>query len=438
MTAYQTVPYRPGEALLALYRRRGPVIDAGIGRSGFTYLLGAEANRFVFANADAFSWRETFENLAIVDGGTALIVSDGEDHRRRRSVVAPGLRHREIRHYVQTMASSIDSVIDTWRPGQQVDLYERFRSAVRRSTAESLFGQRVAVHSDFLGEQLQPLLDLTHRLPQVVQLQRRLNSPAWRRAMAARKRINELVDAQVADARSDPRPDDHMLGMLINGRGDEGYALDDEEIRDQVVSMITAGYETTSAALAWAAYTLLTLPGAWDTAADEVTRVVGDRPPRAEDLDALTYLNGVVHETLRLYSPAVISARRVMRDLRFDGRRIRAGRLLIFSAYVTHRLPEIWPEPTEFRAYRWDPSAPGYRKPAPHEFIPFSGGLHRCIGSVMAITEMLVMLARLVARTRLRLPAQRIRPANFAALSPHPGLTVDITDFRRHPSSPAP
>src|SRR6185437_11472128 len=248
MTAYQTVPYRPGEALLAAYRRRGPVINAGIGRHGLVYLLGAEANKFVFANADAFSWRETFENLAIADGGTALIVSDGEDHRRRRSVVAPGLRHREIQHYVHTMVSNIDSVIDTWRPGQQVDVYAQFRSAVRRSTAESLFGQRLAVHSDFLGGQLQPLLDLTHQLPQVVQLHRRFNSPAWRRAMAARKRINDLVDAQVAGARSEPRPDDHMLAMLIDGRGDEGYALDDEEIRDQVISMITAGYETTSAA----------------------------------------------------------------------------------------------------------------------------------------------------------------------------------------------
>jgi cytochrome P450 len=428
VNTYRTVPYRPGEALLAMYRRRGAVVNAGIGRHGYTYLLGAEANKFVFASADAFSWRETFENLAIVDGPTSLIVSDGEDHRRRRSVVAPGLRHREIQHYVQTMVSNIDSVIDSWRPGQWLDIYQQFRSAVRRSTAESLFGQRLAVHSDFIGEQLQPLLDMTHLLPQLMQLQRRLNSPAWRRAMAARTRINDLIDAQIADARSEPRPDDHMLTMLINGRGEEGYALDDNEIRDQIISMLAAGYETTSGALAWAAYTLLTLPGAWDTAADEVNRVLGDRPPAAKDLDALTYLNGVVQETLRLYSPGVISARRVMRDLWFDGHRIRAGRLLIFSAYVTHRLPELWPKPTEFRPQRWVPGSPEYRKPAPHEFIPFSGGLHRCIGAVMATTEMTVMLARLVARTRLRLPAQRVRAANLAALSPHPGLTVEIAN----------
>jgi cytochrome P450 len=214
--------------------------------------------------------------------------------------------------------------------------------------------------------------------------------------------------------------------MLIEGRGEEGYALSDNEIRDQIISLITAGYETTSGATAWAIYTLLTLPGAWDTAAEEVNRVLGGRAPTANDLDALTYLNGVVQETLRLYSPAVISARRVIRDLRFDGHPIRAGRLLVFSAYVTHRLPELWPEPSEFRPERWDPGSPDYRKPAPHEFIPFSGGSHRCIGAVMATTEMTVMLARLLARTTLRMPAQRIRAANFAALCPKPGLTVVV------------
>ncbi|MCW2662166.1 MAG: heme-thiolate protein [Mycobacterium sp.] len=420
--------YPPGEALLALYRWRGPVINSGAGRRGYTYLLGPDANKFVFANADAFSWRETFQNLALVDGPTALIVSDGDDHRRRRSIVAPGLRHRQIQDYVQTMVAGIDAVIDRWRPGQRLDIYQQCRSAVRRSTAESLFGQRMAVHSEFLGEQLQPLLDLTHQLPQVVALQRRVRAPGWRRAMAARKRIDELVDAQIARARAEPTPDDHLLTMLINGRGDEGYALSDNEIRDAVISLITAGYEATSGAMAWAIHTLLSLPGAWDTAAAEVHRVLGDRPPAAGDLDALTYLNGVVHETLRLCPPGVISARKVMRDLTFDGRRVPAGRLLIFSPYVTHRLAELWPQPTEFRPARWDPGSPGYRKPAPHEFIPFSGGLHRCIGAVMATTEMTVMLARLVARTTLRLPAQRIRAHHLAALSPRPGLAVDVVD----------
>lgn len=432
MNDYRTVPYRPGEALLGLYKRRGAMVNAGIGRRGIVYLLGPEANKFVFGNADAFSWRETFENLAPVDGPTALILSDGEDHRRRRSVVAPGLGHRQIQDYVATMVSTVDDMIDRWQPGQRFDIYQHLRSAVRRSTAESLFGSRMAAHSDFLGEQLQHLLDLTHIPPQMMRIHQRLNSPAWRRAMTARARIDDLIDSEIADARAAPRADDHMLSALISGRSEQGDTLSTNEIRDQIVSIITAGYETTSGALAWALYTLLTLPGAWDTAAEEVSRVLGERVPTAQDLTTLPYLNGIVQETLRLYSPGVISARKVMRDLQFDGHRIPAGRMIVFSAYVTHRVPEIWPEPTEFRPQRWDPESPGYRKPAPHEFIPFSGGLHRCIGSVMATTEMTVMLARLISRTILRFPPQRIRPANFAALSPKPGLTVEII-ARREP-----
>ena len=420
--------YLPGEALLAMYRLRGPVINAGIGSQGYVLLLGAEANKFVFANADAFNWRETFETLIPADGPAALIVSDGADHRRRRSIVAPALHHRQVSDYVQTMVDNTDAVIDTWQPRQRLDIYQQLRSAIRRSIAESLFGQRIATHADFLGEQLQPLLDLAHQPPQLMHFQRRVRSPRWRRAMAARARIDELVDAQIAGARNQPRADDHLMTMLVNGRPEDGQTLCDNEIRDLIVSLIGDGYETTSGAVAWAIYALLTVPGAWDSAAGEVHRVLDGRPPTAGDLKALTYLNGVVQETLRLYTPGVISARKVKRDLRFGGHRIRAGRLLIFSPYVTHRLPELWPEPRVFRPQRWDPYSPHYRKSAPHEFIPFSGGLHRCIGSVLATTEMTVILARLVARTTLRLPAQPIRARNFGALRPWPGLTVEIIE----------
>jgi cytochrome P450 len=297
---------------------------------------------------------------------------------------------------------------------------------VRRSIAECLFGGRIAEHADFLGEQLQPLLALTYRPPQVTRIQEWIGSPGWRRAMAARAGIDDFVDRQVAEARIHPRPDDHLLTTLISAHPNDGQPLTRNEIRDQVVSLLAAGYETTSGAMAWAIYALLNVPGAWDSAAAEVGRVLGTRPPTAQNLGALTYLNGVVQETLRLYSPGVISARKVTHDLQFDGHRIRAGRTLIFSAYVTHRISDVWAEPEEFRPERWDPESPLYRRPAPHEFIPFSGGLHRCIGSAMATTEMTVMLARLIARTTLRLPPQRIGARNFAALRPWPGLTVDV------------
>lgn len=421
-----TVRFRPGEALLALHRRRGPMVDAGVGRHGFVYLFGAEANKFVFANSDAFNWWEAFQVLVPVDGPTALIVSDGADHRRRRSLVQPAFHHRHIANYLQIMAANADAVIDTWHPGETIDIFAQLRSAIRRSAIESLFGQRMAAHADFLGEQLQPLMDLTSRLPQVLRAEQRLRSPAWRRAMAARARIDALIYAEIARARSHPSADDNVLATLVDGRTQDGEALRDNEIRDQVVSLIAAGYETTSAAMGWAVYALLSAPGVWQTAAAEVRDTLGDRAPDAAGLNSLTYLNGVVHETLRLYPPAVISARKVTRDLSFAGRRIRAGRTLVFSPYVTHRLPELWVDPLRFEPRRWDPASPGYRRAAPYEFLPFGGGTHRCIGSGFATAELTVMLARLLSRSRLSLPDQRIRAGGYAALQPRGGLIVRV------------
>jgi len=178
------------------------VINAGIGSHGYVHLLGPEANKFVFANSDAFGWREAFQALVLVDGPTALIVSDGEDHRRRRSLVQPALHHRQVERYVEVMAANADSVIDTWRVGQRLDVYQEFRRAIRRSTIQSLFGRRMAGHGEFFGEQLQPLLDLTDRLPQLIAWQRRIHSPLWRRAITARERVDELVYAEVAGART--------------------------------------------------------------------------------------------------------------------------------------------------------------------------------------------------------------------------------------------
>lgn len=207
---WPTVRYPPAEALLALYRRRGPVINYGVGRHGYSYLLGAEANKFVFANSDAFSWREAFEALVPVDGPTALIVSDGAEHRRRRNLVLPALHHRQVQRYVQAMAANADAVIDGWQPGQTFNVYDQFRAAIRRATMESLFGPRMAGQADFLGEQLQPLMNLTHRLPQVMAWQRRAHTPGWRRAMAGRARVEQWVDTEIARAR-DSGSDEHVL-----------------------------------------------------------------------------------------------------------------------------------------------------------------------------------------------------------------------------------
>lgn len=252
-----TVKYLPGELLLACYRRRGPVTSVG----RYVYLLGPEANRFVFANSELFRWREAFEGLIPVDGATSLIVSDGTAHRRRRRLVQPALHHRQIENYLAIMTENADATVDELRPGHRVNIYQQFRSAIRRSTIHSLFGRRLATDSAFFGANLQALLDLVDHLPQTVAWKRRLATPQWRRAMAARARVDERIADEIARARlNSTDADDHVLAALVHGTDDAGDALTDQEIRDQMVTLIAARYETTSAAAAWAVYAMLNTP----------------------------------------------------------------------------------------------------------------------------------------------------------------------------------
>ncbi|MGH3936817.1 MAG: cytochrome P450 [Pseudonocardiaceae bacterium] len=134
----------PHTGLENLYRRFGPVSTLGVGPFRYVYLLGPAANRFVFGHSELFEWREAFDALVVVDGETALIVSDGGDHQRRRRLVAPAFQGRQIDDYARTMRANVDAAIDSWRPGQVVDLYTELRRVIRRSTIEVLFGRRLA------------------------------------------------------------------------------------------------------------------------------------------------------------------------------------------------------------------------------------------------------------------------------------------------------
>jgi cytochrome P450 len=419
----------PHAALLQLHRDYGDVVAFGFGPSKAVALFGTAANEFVFTGPERFRWREAFDVLVPVDGDTALIVSDGPDHRRRRRVVAPAFHHRQVAGYVEQMVASVDTTIDTWRVGQAVVLYRERRSAVRRATVRILFGDRLAADAEMLGAQLQPVLDVVNSSPLHQLVQRRFGTPGWRRAMAAKRRVDERIYAEIAERRARPAPPGpgDVQNLLLTA-ADDGTALSDAEIRDQIVSLIAAGYETTSAALAWAGYALLTPGGAWDATRREVAVVVGKRAPVAADLDHLPHLAGVVAETLRLYPPATVSARTAATDLHYAGYDLPAGTLLLYSPYVTHRLPELWPEPERFRPERWDARLPGFRGPGPYEYLPFGGGAHRCLGAGFAVTELRAMLARLVQRTRLQLEPQRVRATSFTAMRPHPGLAVRVLE----------
>ncbi len=397
----------PHQALPDIHRRFGPVCVLGAGSMGTAFLLGPEANRFVLANSQLFRWREAFDSLVVVDGETALIVSDGPEHQRRRRLVTPAFSRRQIDGYAATMRAQADATIESWRPGDAVDLYRELRGVIRRATIAVLFGARLAADEPELGRLLELALVPVERLPPWQTLQR-LGAPSWRRAVAARAEVARRVREEIVRRRAGDVEND-VLSLLVGSRDEDGSTLSDTEIVDQVISLIAAGFETTSAAMAWATYELLRGPEVWS------------RAHAGLDAPGWRYLDGVVSETLRLHPPAAISARTAATGFEFAGTRVAAGRTVIFSPYVTHRLAELWPDPERFDPERWDPGAPGYRKPAPHEFLPFGGGPHRCLGAAFATTEMTVLLERLLRRTTLEPGPVDPAPVGLAAMRPRSG-----------------
>jgi len=397
------------DLLLRTYRRRGPVFRLG----PYTYLLGPDANKFVITNPELFRWSEAFELLKPVVGDTSLIVSDGDDHKRRRRLVQPAFHHRHVNEYLTILAEDADRLIDGWGP--DVNLYHEFKRGFRRMNVRALFGSRIGERADSFGDQLQPMLELIDHMPFVVGTHRRLRTRTWQRAMAGKRATDAQILAEITRLRDTAATDGRILGTLV------ASDLSDTEIRDQTVGLIAAGFETTSAAMTWTVRALLTNEGTWDRAKAEVDEVLGDRAPTAEDLPKLTYLTGVVQESLRLWPPAPLSVRVPAEDFTFAGKRVKAGQQVLYSPYVTHRLDEVWPDADRFVPERWRTA-----KPAPHEYLPFGGGPHRCVGATLATTELTVMLARLLARVRIELSPGRTIASGITTMRPRGGLPARV------------
>lgn len=407
-------------AMTRLNEASGPVCTYGAGPMRVTFMFGPEANEFIFRNPHMFRWRGGFETLIPLAGETALLVSDGPGHDRRRELVLPAFHRTRIDGYLAVLLENLDALVDTWRPGRRVNLYSDFRSTVRASTVRGFFGSRLAAESGGLGADLETVLGvLNYSLPKQ-QILQRVPNPIWRRAEAAIARIDQRVHAEIARRRSGAAGDD-ILGLLL----DSGE-MSDRELRDMVVSLIVASYDTTSAALAWAVYALWSDRDALRRARAEVRAELGDRTPSLADLRRLTYLDWVTSEVLRLYPPAMAGARMAAEPFTFAGHRVRAKEMVVFSQYVTHRLPRLWPDPDRFWPERWDRDRPGYRRPSSYEYLPFGVGARRCLGSNLARAEITTTLARLLQRTELELLSGRAEPAGFTAMFPRGGVLARV------------
>lgn len=421
----------PHTALLRMRHDYGPVLEFGRGTYKYIYVLSPEANEHILAtDPQNFTWKEAFQPLVAVNGETALVVSDGEEHQRRRRLVQPAFHIRRISSYLEIMSEETNRVIDTWRKGTVVDAYAAYRVAIRRIVLRCLFGPELHTLDDRIGEELEICLAYVNR-PPLQRLDWNIPGLAYRRVRAARANLDQIIFAEITRRRATTSTSDDILGWLLESQADD--ALTDQEVRDQVVSLIAAGYDTTASTMGWITARLTTDPEHSRRIRAEVDDAGGINPITIETLSKLPYTAAFVKEALRAYPPAIWSGRTVTSSFDLHGHTIPAGEKVLFSPYVTHHLPDEFPSPDAFRPGRWIDGDPHQHSSHPYAYIPFGGGPRRCLGFAFATQELITMTAIHAFRTRSELAASHFpTPAGTMSNAPAGGVQLHIRNQVPH------
>jgi cytochrome P450 len=331
--------------------------------------------------------------LALGDalGDHSLLTLDEERHLSQRKLLLPPFHGESVRRYVEMMAEATEREVATWPIGKEIQLRPRMQAITLEVILRAVFGVRDDSRMDLFRERIPPLGETTSLLNWLPFMDRDLGgiTPAakFRRALAA---VDELIYAEIADRRAAPDGEDRddVLSLLLRARHEDGSSMTDSELRDELMTLLTAGHETTATGLAWAFERLVRTP-----------RVLARLTASLDDGD---YLDAVVKETLRVRPVVVDVARKLTRETDVAGWRLPAGTLVLPAIAVLHARPDLYDSPEEYRPERFlDGETESYA------WIPFGGGVRRCIGASFAQVEMRTVLREVLRRVRLRAPSQR-------------------------------
>lgn len=401
-------------ALEALHAEMGDVFRIPLPGFNPLFLVGPEANHFVTVRGqEDLLWRPEGDPVArlLRDG---LLVTDGNFHDNLRRSLAPALHKQMISDYIELMWRRTDQVSENWDKGKAIDMLVAMRQVALLILMDSLFAVDFSPEVPRLWNSI--LKTLQYISPGLWVLWPGLPRPGYRRAL---HKMDEYLFHIIRERREHVKSRNDLLSQLVQTPG-----MSDDLIRDQLLTMLIAGHDTSTALLAWSLYLLGRNPEILQRAQDEVDSVLGRKTPDLEMINQLNYLEGVIKEVLRLYPPIHIGNRRAAREIEFQGYRIPAGQRVVYSIYLTHRMPEYWPDPHRFDPQRFAPEQSRLR---PHyAYLPFGGGRRNCIGFAFAQVEVKIVLARLLQKFRFELARSEVHAHMGATLEPRPGVMMYV------------
>ncbi|MCS7482861.1 cytochrome P450 [Umezawaea endophytica] len=352
--------------------------------------------------------------------GNGLGSSDGEFHRQQRRLVQPVFHHERITSYVPLLRQAAEARTARWREGETVDLVQQMLVVATAGVLTSLFGTRSPeAMADDVSAALPICLDIASRNALApVKLVTRLPTPNRRRYTAALARLHAVADA-LGEHRSEQSTQTHpdLLGLLRTAREQGLPGVDDQQVHDEIMTMLVAGVETTATTMSWALHLLSLNPDSDDRVRDELDRVLGGRPVGADDLPKLEHLQRVVSEALRLFPPVWLVRRRATASFDLGGHDVPVGASVYYSPYALHRDPRWYRDPERFDPDRWLPER-GNSLPR-GAYCPFGAGVHRCVGEAFGVAEVMTILATVIPHWRFSPASARpIRPKAVVTLRP--------------------
>lgn len=346
--------------------------------------------------------------LKFLLGDNSLIVLNGDRHQRQRQLLTPPFHGERMRAYGETICEITQQVIEKWQVGKPFDIRQSMQEITLRAILRVVFGLDEGERLQKLRNSIASLLDL-------------LSSPLlssafffsflrtdfgawspWGRVLRLLQQVDELIYEQIRERRTESNQNrQDILSLMMSARDVNGEQMSDEELRDELMTLLVAGHETTASALTWAFYWIDLLPQVGEKLLSEFESL-GDNPD-LNTIARLPYLNAVCQETLRIYPIAMNGFPRVVRSpIEITGYKLEPGAVIIPSIYLAHHREEVYPQPKQFKPERFLE-----RQYSQYEYLPFGGGNRRCIGMAFAQYEMKLVLATILSRFQVSLVNKR-------------------------------
>jgi cytochrome P450 len=407
MSRTRRFEHDPLGLLLESYERYGPIFTLKIFHHNAVFMLGPEANHYILVtHARNFLWREGHLRDLVPLLGDGLLTIDGVLHRTHRKLMLPAFHRERIAAATGIMEDEVEAALGELVPGTVVDLYEWTRRLALRVAMRALFGfdpDTAQAGGLNAAAEFESALSFYGR-DYLLQMLRGPRTP-FSRLLESRRRLDGLIHGEIERRRATGERGEDILSMLLDATDEDGEPMDREAIRDEVMTLLFAGHDTTTSTVAFMFYELALNPEVLD--------------------DPVVSVEMIVDETLRKYPPAYVGPRRSIEAFEFAGATVPAHAHVHYCSWASHHLPEVFPEPEAFRPRRFTEDASAALPQG--AYVPFGGGSRTCIGMRFGQAEIAAIARGILGRFRLELqPGFELEIRHAPTISPRQGLPVRV------------